>query len=362
VSLRLGILGNGQLGRMLAVCAHQLGIEPRVFGKASGPATDVTRASTLAPFDDEAALEAFAAGVDAVTYELEQLPVLALAAAARGAPVFPSALALATTQDRLLEKRFLLGQGLAVAPFAPLEEACDEAALAHDVGFPCLLKTRQGGYDGKGQRLVASAAELGAARRALGVPCVAERVVQLERELSLLAVRGRDGEVAFYDPVENQHEGGILRVSRAPAVIDESTLEALHRQVGELLEAFGYVGVLAVELFETPAGVLVNELAPRVHNSGHWTLEGAVTSQFENHVRAVMGLPLGRTASRGHSAMVNLVGSLPPLAALLAVPGAAVHLYGKSPAPGRKLGHVTLCAEAPLALEEGLLRLQALLP
>jgi 5-(carboxyamino)imidazole ribonucleotide synthase len=234
------------------------------------------------------------------------------------------------------------------------------ATVAGEIGFPCLLKRRVAGYDGRGQVLVQRPEDFAAACAAVGGPAIAERWVRWRREVSLLVARDAAGALAWYDPVENQHRDGILRVSRVPAAaIAPAALARLREQAAAVLTALDYVGVLTLELFETDEGWLVNELAPRVHNSGHWTIEGAETSQFENHVRALAGWPLGSPALRGPAAMVNLIGSVPPLADLLRVPGARVHLYGKAPRPGRKLGHVTVTASDAPARDARLARLAA---
>ncbi|HXF98888.1 MAG TPA: 5-(carboxyamino)imidazole ribonucleotide synthase [Gaiellaceae bacterium] len=316
-------LGGGQLGRMLALAAAPLGVRFRFLDPAPDACAGGVGELLVGAFDDPALLDRLAEGAAAVTYEFENVPV----EAARRLGALPDARALAAGQDRLAEKRLFRRLGIPTPRFGTLAET----------GLPALVKTRRLGYDGKGQRLLEAPA-------AIGEDELAEEVVRFERELAVLAVRGAAGETAFYPLVENEHRGGILAVSRAPAErAPQAEAEAFARR---LLDELGYVGVLALELFEAGGRLLANELAPRVHNSGHWTIEGALTSQFENHVRAILGLPLGATAARGRSVMVNLVGSLPPLERLLAVPGAHVHLYGKTPRPGRKLGHVTL-VDAP---------------
>jgi 5-(carboxyamino)imidazole ribonucleotide synthase len=278
--------------------------------------------------------------VDVLTYEFENVPVAAVAALEN---VCPPPRALELSQDRLVEKRLLAELGIPTPRFGE---------SVADTGLPALAKTRRLGYDGKGQRLVRTADEAARAVEELGGDVIFEELVEFRRELSILAVRSTRGETAFYPLVENEHAGGILRVSRAPAAgAPQAEAEGY---AARLLDRLGYAGVLALELFETAdGGLLANELAPRVHNSGHWTIEGAVTSQFENHLRAILGLPLGPTAALpGGAAMVNLIGDAPPLERLLAVPGAHVHLYGKAPRPGRKLGHVTLVGEAPASLQQ----------
>jgi 5-(carboxyamino)imidazole ribonucleotide synthase len=319
----VGVIGGGQLGRMLALAGIPLGLSFRFLDPApDAPAGEVGEL-LVGPYDDPELLDRLAEGADAVTYEFENVPV----DAARRLGAVPEAAALEAAQDRLVEKQLFRRLGI------PTVRIDDEVER-----FPALLKTRRLGYDGKGLRLV-SAPVAGT------VPeHVLEERVAFDRELSLLAVRGRDGETRFWPLVENVHEGGILRTSRVPAA---GAPQAEAEDYGSrLLEALGYVGVLALELFEVDGSLLANEFAPRVHNTGHWTIEGSVTSQFENHLRAILGLPLGSTASRP-SFLANLIGAVPPLDALLAVPGAHVHLYGKEARPGRKVGHATLVEPTP---------------
>ncbi|HET9898394.1 MAG TPA: 5-(carboxyamino)imidazole ribonucleotide synthase [Streptosporangiaceae bacterium] len=349
---RIGILGAGQLGLMLAQAARDLDIGCRFYAESD----DVPGASMgtviRGSLDDEAGLARFASGLDAVTYEWENVPVAAVRRVAEITPVRPASAALEVSQDRLAEKTFFTQLGEQTARFAPVgsREALDKAVA--DLGFPSILKTRRLGYDGRGQAVLRQPADLGVAWQALGVagsnsvPLILEERVNFDRELSVIGIRGEDGSIACYPPVENHHRDGILRVSTAPAPgIAAQTTAAAIRCATRTLTALGYVGVLAIELFDVGGQLLVNEMAPRVHNSGHLTIEGAVTSQFENHVRAVLGLPLGDTRIRGAASMVNLIGDLPPVSEVLAIPGAHLHLYGKSPRPGRKLGHVTVCAD-----------------
>ncbi len=351
---RIGILGAGQLGLMLAQAARDLDITCRFYAESD----DVPGASMgtviSGSLDDDDALARFASGLDVVTYEWENVPVAAVRRIAEITPVRPAEAALEVSQDRLAEKTFVTELGERTARFVPVgsRETLDEAIAA--LGFPAVLKTRRLGYDGKGQAVLRQPADLDAAWRALGgVPLIAEEWVSFDRELSVIAVRGQDGRIACYPPVENRHHEGILRVSTGPAPgITAETAAAAERCATRVLTALGYVGVLAIELFDAGGQVLVNELAPRVHNSGHLTIEGAVTSQFENHVRAILGLPLGDTSIRGAACMVNLIGDLPPVAEVLAVPGAHLHLYGKAPRPGRKLGHVTVCAGTLAEVQE----------
>ena len=315
----VGCIGGGQLGRMLALAGSPLGVRFRFLDPAPDACAGDVGELLVGPYDDPALLDRLADGADAVTYEFENVPV----AAARRTRAVPDAYALEQGQDRLVEKELFRTLGIPTARFGTLE----------DTGVPALVKSRRLGYDGKGQRVVESSEPLAASE-------LAEEIVPFDRELSILATRGHDGETVFYPLVENEHREGILAVSRAPARhAPQHEAEEIARA---LLDAVDYVGVLAVELFEVHGSLLANEFAPRVHNTGHWTIDGAVTSQFENHVRAVLGLPLGSTDSLGEAVMVNLVGETPPVDRLLAVAGAHVHLYGKAPRAGRKLGHVTL--------------------
>jgi len=319
MSRTVGCIGGGQLGRMLALAAAPLGVRFRFLDPSLDACAGDVGELLVGPYDDPGLLDRLADGADAVTYEFENVQV----EAARRVGAAPDARALERGQDRLVEKELFRSLGIPTARYGSLE----------DTGLPALVKSRRFGYDGKGQRIAETLVVLGDDE-------LAEEIVPFDRELSIVAARGRGGETVFYPLAENEHRGGILAVSRAPAP-DARQGEA-ERIATKLLDALGYVGVLAVELFEVAGTLLANEFAPRVHNTGHWTIDGAVTSQFENHVRAVLGLPLGSTEALGESVMLNLVGHAPPVERLLAVPGAHVHLYGKAPRPGRKLGHVTL--------------------
>jgi 5-(carboxyamino)imidazole ribonucleotide synthase len=312
-------IGGGQLGRMLGLAGLSLGLEFRFLDPAPDACAGAVGELVVGEYGDPEALDRLAAGADVVTYEFENVPV---AAAARVSAV-PGIAALEQGQDRLREKELFRSLGIPTVRFGTLEDA----------GLPALVKTRRLGYDGKGQRLVEVDGPLGDGE-------LAEELLRFDRELSIVGVRGGDGETRFWPVGENVHRDGILRVTRAPAV-DVPQAEA-ERICSALLDALGYVGVLAVELFEAEGSLRANEFAPRVHNTGHWTIDGAVTSQFENHLRAILGLPLGPTEACAPSVMLNLIGDAPPLAELAALPGAHVHLYGKEPRPGRKVGHVTL--------------------
>jgi 5-(carboxyamino)imidazole ribonucleotide synthase len=359
----IGILGAGQLGRMLALAGYPLGLRVRVFDPTPDAPAGQLAPQTVAGYADLAALDAFAAGLDAITYEFENVPVAAARHLARHAPVYPPPQALEAAQDRLREKTFFRELGIPTPPFLAVDSRPALEAAVGALGLPAVLKTRRLGYDGKGQALLRAPADLDAAWEALGGQAlILEGYVPFQRELSILGLRGRDGAIAFYPLVENTHREGILRRSVAPAPQQSQALQAEAEGFARrALAALDYVGLLAIELFEVDGRLLANEMAPRVHNSGHWTIEGAVCSQFENHLRSVLGLPLGSTAARGTSAMLNLIGSAPDPAALLGIEGAHLHLYGKMPRPGRKLGHVTLVAEDYVELERRLAALEAMI-
>jgi 5-(carboxyamino)imidazole ribonucleotide synthase len=341
----VAVVGGGQLGLMLGLAGEPLGIRCRFLDpSADAPAGRIGQL-LLGAYDDHELLAALGAGADAVTYEFENFP-----ADAAPPSVLPPARALAVSQDRLAEKELCRELGIATARFEAVDDEASLGAALARTQSPALLKTRRLGYDGKGQARLRDVGDAADAWAAIGgVPLLLEGHVSFTRELSILAVRDSDGDTRFYPLVENVHRDGILRVSRAPAAAERQA--DAERIAARLLDALGYVGVLAVELFDTPEGLLVNELAPRVHNSGHWTIEGARTSQFENHLRAILGLPLGDTAAVAPSTMVNLIGAAPPLERLLELPRAHVHLYGKEPRPGRKLGHVTLVDAPDVAVE-----------
>jgi 5-(carboxyamino)imidazole ribonucleotide synthase len=329
---------------MLALAAGKIGIKTRFFSD-----DPLSPAAAVAQFEqgdylDEAALAAFAGSVDAVTYEFENVPARTAEVLAALRPVRPGPRALAICQDRWLEKSFLRDLGIGTAPFANIERAADLAPAAAATGFPSVLKTRRMGYDGKGQRIVRTQSELAEAWRALKeAPCILEGFVAFTRELSVVAARGLDGATAAYDVVENQHEHHILKTTIAPALLSADRAAGAAAVADRVLAALDYVGVIGVELFDTPDGLLVNELAPRVHNSGHWTMDACSVSQFEQHVRAVMGWPLGSPNRHSDAVMTNLLGS----EALgwetrWLRPGQSLHLYGKTEAvAGRKMGHTT---------------------
>ena len=345
--MNVGVLGGGQLGRMLGLAGQPLGFSFVFLDPAEECPAAAAGAWIRAGFDDTSALRELAERSDVVTYEFENVPVAAVHAIAEQRSVLPPATSLEASQDRLREKEFFTRLGIATPRFEAVEGQASLARAVERIGLPAVLKTRRLGYDGRGQRVLRDARDLSPALAALGEwPLLLEALVPFERELSLLAVRARSGECAFYPLVENHHREGILRLSLAPAPGLVPALQARAEDCARrAMEALGHVGVLALELFQCDDELLANELAPRVHNSGHWTIEGAATSQFENHLRAIAGLSLGSTAVRGHWAMVNLIGEVRDLGAVSGAPGTHVHLYGKRPRPLRKLGHITLCAD-----------------
>ena len=361
----IGVLGGGQLGRMLALEGYPLGHYFRFLDPSpTAPAGDIAT-HVFAPFDlDNDTLERFASGLDLVTYEFENVPVATARSLAERVPLYPPAQALETSQDRLAEKSFFRDLGIPAPEFEPVETRDDLERAVERIGLPAVLKTRRLGYDGKGQYVLRERHDLGRAWELFpGGGLILERFIPFTRELSILAVRGRDGETAFYPLVENHHRDGILHLSLAPAPRLTGDLQAeAEGYATRVLDALDYVGVLAIELFEAEGRLLASEMAPRVHNSGHWTIEGAETSQFANHIRAVTGMPLGSTEAVGQSAMLNLVGTLPDARKVLAIPGAHLHVYNKRPRAGRKLGHVTLRADDGGVLAERLEQLRGITP
>ncbi len=343
----IGILGGGQLGRMLALAAARLGLKAHIYcDESDAPAFQVAAARTKAGYDDSDSLAAFAAACDVVTFEFENVPAATAAALARHKPIFPPARALAITQDRLDEKRFVAGLGLKTALFAAVNSAEEAERALATVGAPSILKTRRLGYDGKGQAKVTR--DAAAAWHAFhGAPAVLESFVDFAFEASIIAARGRDGSFAAYDPPENFHENHILRRSSVPSRLDGAQCAEAKAMARRIADALDYVGVLAVELFVCSDGtLLVNEIAPRVHNSGHWTMEACVTSQFEQHIRAVAGWPLGDPARHSDAVMENIIGAEAADWQSLAAKGGALHLYGKAEIrAGRKMGHRTWLAK-----------------
>jgi len=353
----VAVLGGGQLGRMLALAGVPLGLGFRFLDPTAEAPAGALGPLVVGELGDTEAAARVADGAAVVTYEWEGVPAdTARSLESRGATVLPPPGALDVAQDRVAEKTLFRRLGIATPDFAPVDDRAGLDDAVHAIDLPAVLKTRRGGYDGKGQRVLTKSGDLGDAWRELGGrPLILEQLVPFEREVSVLAVRGRDGATAYWPLVENEHRNGILRTSRAPAAgAAEGTQATAETYAERVLDELDYVGVLAIELFQVGPDLLANELAPRVHNSGHWTIEGAVTSQFENHLRAILGWPLGSTAPVGASAMVNCIGALPDRAAVLAIPGAHFHDYQKAPRPGRKVGHVSVTAPDDGTLAERL--------
>lgn len=297
-------------------------------------------------YDDPAKLAELAKAVQVVTFDFENVPAQAIRALSAQVPVFPPADALETSQDRCLEKELFRQLDIPTTRFHCVDTQAELQQAVNEIGLPSVLKTRRFGYDGKGQKVLRAPADIEQAWQAVnGSPCVLEEFIAFDREVSLIAVRSRSGETAFYPLVHNIHRNGILHISRAPYANKKLQKQAEH-YVGLILQHFNYVGVLAVEFFVRDKQLIANEMAPRVHNTGHWTIEGASVSQFENHLRAIMGLPLGTTEAHSHAAMVNFISKLPPAEKILAIPGCHYHDYGKAPRLGRKLGHATLRASS----------------
>ena len=353
----IGVIGGGQLARMLAMAGHPWAHRFVFLDPAPDACAGPLGELITAPYDCERALLQLAERTDVVTFDFENVPARSLEFLAGRVPVYPGARALGVAQDRLHEKALFHELGMATADFVAVAGAAALPRAVAELGLPAVLKTRTQGYDGKGQWLLRGPEDVAAAGRALGDQlALLEKLVPFDREVSLIAVRGRDGAVACYSLSENIHRDGMLHTAVCqPGDAMQAVAEA---QTHRLLDALDYVGVLAVEFFQVGTELLANEFAPRVHNSGHWTIEGAETSQFENHLRAILGLPLGSTRARGAHAMLNLIGAMPDAARVLAISGAHLHDYGKEPRPGRKVGHITIaCPEQGLALPLELLAL-----
>lgn len=362
--MNVGILGGGQLGRMLALAGTPLGLRFRFLEPKRPAPIDGLGSVVRARYDDVDAVRRFARGLDVVTYEFENVDDATARRLEQLLPVRPPPGALRVAQDRLLEKQTFERLAIPTPVFHPVDSRDALESAIGRVGLPAVLKTRRFGYDGKGQAVLSGPpdVERGWSALAGGGPLLLERFVEFTRELSIVGARGQDGAVAFYPLVENEHRGGILYRTLAPAPVTDALLhERAQRYLRLLMEAMDYVGVLALELFQKGDELLANEMAPRVHNSGHWTQDGALTSQFENHLRAICGMPLGDPAPRGCAGMLNLIGRVPDRNAILAIPGARLHLYGKDPRPGRKLGHVNAVGPDLGAVREVLDRVEALL-
>jgi 5-(carboxyamino)imidazole ribonucleotide synthase len=341
--MKVGILGAGQLARMLALAGYPLGLQFIFLDPSADACANHLGEHLLGDYDDPDLLAQLAERADVVTYEFENVPAPVAEFLASHTQVHPDPKALTVAQDRLIEKTFFNNIGIPTPPYAPVDSLDDLQKVMANIGYPAILKSRTQGYDGKGQSVLRSADDLADAWDLLqGVPAIVEAFVPFDREVSIIAVRSVSGDIAFYPLAENSHRGGILRVSESRT--DDVMQAAAESYVTRLLEALDYVGVLALELFEVNGELIANEFAPRVHNSGHWTIEGAQTSQFENHLRAIVGLPLGSTDLVGQSAMVNFIGGLPDSDKLLALPHTHLHLYDKAPRKGRKVAHATIRA------------------
>ena len=360
----VGILGGGQLARMLALSGAPLGLRFLVMDTAADACAGQFAPLLVGDYRDETALAEFASKVDVATFDFENVPSESAEWLASRVPVFPNPRALAVAQDRLVEKTLFRELGIPVGPFADVDSLDALKAEVGRLGGACILKTRRLGYDGKGQFRIKSPADVDAAWQALGaqaatVGLIVEAFIPFERELSVIAVRGRDGEFLTWPLTENWHVDGVLSASLAPAHVDDALAEAAYAHARRLAEALDYVGVFALELFYRDGELLANEMAPRVHNSGHWTIEGAETSQFQNHLRAVLGLPLGETRVLGHACMLNWIGEMPDARAVLQEAGGHWHDYGKESRAGRKVGHATLRAEDASSLAQALVRVGA---
>ena len=356
----VGVLGGGQLARMLAMAGLPLGFDFVFYDPAPNPCAASLGDHLRGEYSDRVMLSRFARRVDIVTYEFENIPASCIEFLSQITPVYPGVQALVCAGDRLREKRVFHELGIPTPAFRAVDSLAELNAAIGEIGVPAVLKTRTLGYDGKGQFVLRSCDDVGRAWEMLGgFSLVLESLVEFDREISILAVRSVGGDTVFYPLSENEHQAGILRFSTSCP--DDPSQALAEELAGRVLWHLKHVGVLALELFQVGEALLANEIAPRVHNSGHWTIEGAETSQFENHVRAISGLPLGKTAVTGHSAMVNFIGRTPDLAQMLTLRGLHVHFYGKSERPGRKVGHATLWSRNKVSFVEGCRVLRSLL-
>lgn len=362
--MRVGIIGAGQLGRMIALAGIPLDIQFRFLDPTPNSPAGQIAEQIVAPYDDVEALQRLAKDCDVVTYEFENVPASATSFLAEQVALYPPPSALEVSQDRLFEKRLFQEIGIPVPRFFAVDTREDLERGVDSLGLPCVLKTRRLGYDGKGQAVLRTKSDVEQAWSDLaGVPLILEQFIAFQREVSLIGARSVQGEIRLYPLVENVHRAGILRRTLAPAPNTPSALQKeAESAMRSILERLSYVGVLAIEFFDYEGTLYANEMAPRVHNSGHWSMEGSHTSQFENHLRAILGLPLGSTEVRGAVAMVNLIGSLPASNLVLGYPDTHLHLYGKSPRPGRKIGHINLLAEDFERLLPRLQEVESLIP
>lgn len=358
--MTIGILGGGQLGRMLALAAYPLGEFISIFDPDADACAGYVAPLIRAGFNDTSALEAWAKNCQVVTFESENIAAEVLRTVQRHTAVEPGLVSLTISQDRLLEKQRLRDLGIDTMPFVAIETLADLPRALDEIGFPAVLKTRRGGYDGKGQRIIRAPDEAEAAFNALGRRnLILEGFAAFSREVSIVGVRGANGDEVIYPLTENEHGDGILRISRN--LVDDPLHKDAEQKIRRLMDDLGHIGALALELFVVDGRLIANEFAPRVHNTGHWTIEGAETSQFENHIRAISGRPLGVTDPRGYCAMVNFIGSTPDIAALLAIPGVHAHYYGKAGRPGRKVGHATVVATSAQQRDQSVARINGLI-
>jgi len=360
--MKIGILGGGQLARMLALGGHPLGAKFVILDPAPDACAAAAAGQVVGDYDDTGKLDEFSAQVDVVTYEFENVPAEGVKYLAAGkTPVYPSPQALAASRDRLNEKTLFRELGIPTPDFAAVNSLDDLKKAVRETGLPAVLKTRTMGYDGKGQAVIKTEGDIDTAWTTVGkAECVLEGFVTFTREISVIAARGRSGETLFYPVGENTHSNGILHHNVIVNGFDDPMQKTAEDYSRRLLDYFGYVGILSLELFDANGMLMANEIAPRVHNTGHWTIEGAETSQFENHIRAVMGLPLGSTSPTGYSAMVNFIGSIPPPESVLTIKGAHYHSYDKKGKPGRKIGHATVRCDDKKEMLSGLEKLLAL--
>ena len=342
--MKVGILGGGQLARMMAQAGNPLGLSFMFLCPNKEACAAPFGTHLCARYEDEEAQKRLAEWADVATYEFENVPLSTLESLQKQVTLHPTSSALAVARDRLIEKRRFASLGVSTARFAPVDSIAELNNAVKDIGLPAILKTRTQGYDGKGQALLREETDLAAAWERLGkIPCIVESMVPFKRELSVIAARDQKGEMVFYPISENHHREGILRLSLSR--LNDPLQDQANATIRKIMEDMDYVGVMALELFEVDGQLFANEFAPRVHNSGHWTIEGAQTSQFENHLRAICGLPLGETTAERPVALVNLVGCLPEENVIREVPGATPHFYGKAERPGRKVGHITLTSK-----------------
>lgn len=361
--MKIGILGAGQLGQMLALAGRRLGCEFRFLSPDATSVVGKFAELIVADYENQAALSHFVEGIDVATYEFESIPAASVRFVAEAVPTYPPPIAIETAQDRQYEKESFERMRIPTAPFAAVESMSEVREALDRVGLPAVLKSRRFGYDGKGQAVLRTRDDIGPAWVAAGgAPSILESFVNFSRELSIIAVRSLNGEMAFYPLVENHHSEGILRFSLAPGPgIAAETQRRAEEYATRVMNDLAYVGVLAIEMFETANGLVANEMAPRVHNTGHWTIEGADTSQFENHIRAILGMKLGSTEMRGAAGMVNVIGREPDVGRLHELSEVHIHMYGKSAAPRRKLGHITVTADDLDGVRERVARLRNVL-